>query len=186
MEKKVIFFKSLTKLARFSIDYFLKKREEPKIEPKKIPKIWKKGAACFVTLSRKGKLCGCIGTVLADKPLYLDVVKNAIGAAFRDSRFEPLKKKELEDLEIEISVLAKPKKLKYETSREVLDYLYENKPGVMIVYGGQRAVFIPRVWQEIRGAEDFLSHLCLKAGLPPEFWRVKRLAVWVFGENKAL
>lgn len=185
-------FKSLADLAGFAIKYFLERKKELKIEPKKLPKIWKEKGACFVTLYTCSRgvrgitprgcygLRGCMGTVLAGQPLYLDVVKNAIGAAFADRRFEPLKREELEDLKIEVSVLTEPRELQYATGSELIDYLYKEKPGVMIEYLEKRAVFIPKVWQEVRKAEDFLSHLCLKAGLPADFWRVKRLTVWVF------
>lgn len=176
-------FKSLTDLARFSIEYYLENKQEPKIEPKKLPKIWQKKGACFVSLYRDSKLRGCVGTVLARQPLYLDVVKNATGAAFHDPRFEPLKREELEDLEIEISVLSKPRQLQYVTGNELIDYLYKEKPGVMIEHMGRRAVFIPKVWEQIRKAEDFLGALCFKAGLAADFWRVKKIRVFVFKER---
>jgi len=176
-------FKFLTDLARFSIEYYLKNKEEPKIEPKKLPKIWTEKGACFVSLYRNERLRGCIGTVLAHQPLYLDLVKNAIGAAFHDPRFEPLKKEELEDLKIEISVLTKPKRLEYKNPDELISFLYDKKPGVMIESMGRRAVFIPKVWEQVRKAEDFLGALCFKAGLPGDFWRVKKLRVWIFYEK---
>ena len=44
----------------------------------------------FTTLHLDGKLCGCIGYVIATKPLYRTVADTARAAAFDDPRFLPV------------------------------------------------------------------------------------------------
>jgi len=61
--------------------------------------------ATFVTLRSDGDLRGCIGTVDAWRPLADDVRANAVAAAFRDPRFPPLRRDELVQVTIEVSVL---------------------------------------------------------------------------------
>ena len=69
--------------------------------------------ATFVTLNLFGNLRGCIGSLVAKRSLFDDIVQNARAAAFNDPRFLPLNIEEFKDLEIEISLLTTPKELLY-------------------------------------------------------------------------
>src|SRR5512137_1404738 len=59
-----------------------------------LPELHEKGAT-FVTLTQRGQLRGCIGSLEAWRPLLQDVQQNALAAAFRDPRFDPLSADEL-------------------------------------------------------------------------------------------
>ena len=61
---------------------------------------------CFVTLTTRGRLHGCIGSTAPRHALLDDVRANAIGAAFRDPRFPALTRGELGVTSIEVSVLS--------------------------------------------------------------------------------
>src|SRR5512137_1777223 len=69
----------------------------------------KRGA--FVCLKRRGRLRGCIGFIEAKTPLARTVEEMAVAAALQDPRFEPLKKEELRDVQLEISVLTPLRKV---------------------------------------------------------------------------
>lgn len=137
----------------------------------RIPEEFKVRKACFVTLTINGNLRGCIGTLEPREELWRAVVSNAISAAFRDPRFWPLTKEELEKVEIEISVLGLPKSFKYENIGQLLEYLGKERPGVIVEKSGFSATFLPQVWEELKKPEEFLTQLCLKAGLAGDEWR---------------
>ncbi len=59
----------------------------------------------FVTLRNKGDLRGCIGLIISDRPLYETISEMTKSAASRDYRFTPVSADELNDIDIEISVL---------------------------------------------------------------------------------
>lgn len=131
----------------------------------------KQGA--FVTLKIDGQLRGCIGHLAPVQPLFKDVIENARAAAFLDPRFMPLTKNEFEKTAIEISVLSTSKKLEYESLPSLIENLEKSKPGVILKHDGKMATFLPQVWNELPKAEQFLSHLCLKAGLDHNQWKKK-------------
>lgn len=126
--------------------------------------------ASFVTLKRQGALRGCIGALEAIRPLFEDVRHNARAAAFHDPRFRPVTESELPDLHIEISVLSPPQPLEVVTRAELVRSLRPAQDGLIIQEGRRRATFLPAVWESLPEAEDFVSHLMQKAGLPPAYW----------------
>ena len=127
--------------------------------------------ACFVTLTISGKLRGCIGSIEAFRPLIIDIIDNAINAAFFDPRFAPMTKEEFLKTKTEISILTKPESLNFSSPEELLKKLRPGKDGVIIKKGGRKATFLPQVWEELPDKEDFLSHLCLKARLNHYCWQ---------------
>jgi len=131
----------------------------------------------FVTLHKKGQLRGCIGTLAGRKSIVDGIKDNALNAAFHDHRFEPLTVEELDDLEVEISILTEPALLEYQGEEELLASLRPGKDGVIIRQGGASATFLPQVWKQLPEPENFLNHLCLKAGLPADEWRRDKLKV---------
>ena len=143
----------------------------------------------FVTLKHKGQLRGCIGSLSATDPLAEDVRRNAIDAAFHDPRFAPLTAKELEHVAIEVSVLTEPRPLAFSDPEDLLRKLRPNVDGVVIRQGHAGATFLPQVWEQLPKKEDFLDHLCFKAGLPRDAWRrggltVSTYQVQYFEENR--
>jgi MEMO1 family protein len=131
----------------------------------------------FVTLKLKGQLRGCIGTLSASDPLAESVRRNAVNAAFHDPRFSPLTEKELGQVEIEVSVLTEPQPLAFSDPEDLLLKLRAHVDGVIIRQGHASATFLPQVWEQLSNKEDFLGHLCLKAGLPRDAWKRGKLEV---------
>lgn len=126
--------------------------------------IKKQGA--FVTLTKKGDLRGCKCHITEDTPLATTVAKMALSAAFLDTRFYPVTKDEIKDLEIEISVLTPMKEVKGPTDIVI------GRDGTLIQKGGRSAVFLPQVAPEQGWSrEEMLEHLCMKAGLSPDAYK---------------
>lgn len=127
--------------------------------------------AAFVTLhTRSGALRGCIGSLVGHRPLVDDVRANALAAAFEDPRFPPLTEAELPDVVIEVSVLTSPEPLAYADAAGLVRSLRPGVHGVVIELGWHRATFLPQVWDQLPNTEEFLAHLCYKAGLPANAW----------------
>lgn len=140
------------------------------VDNAKISEALKQEHSTFVTLEIDGQLRGCIGHIAPVQALFQDVIENACAAAFEDPRFLPLTKDEFEKTDIEISVLSQSQKLEYASPLSLVQTLEKNKPGVILKKGGYGATFLPQVWDELPKAEEFLSHLCLKAGLDSDEW----------------
>ena len=140
-----------------------------------------KGAA-FVTLTKGGRLRGCIGSLQAVESLAESVRGNAVSAALHDPRFAPLTAAELAETRIEISVLSEPEPLPYGDTAELLAILDRDRPGLILSDGaGHRATFLPQVWDQLPNPADFLAALCRKAGLSPDAWRCGGLRFQRYG-----
>lgn len=123
--------------------------------------------ACFVTLTLDGKLRGCIGSLVAHRTLIDDLIHNSIAAAIGDPRFSPLTKEEYEKIKVEISLLTPAQELEYSDLEDLEKKLIPNKHGVILELNGKRATFLPQVWEQLPSFNDFMVHLCQKAGLDP-------------------
>lgn len=134
----------------------------------------------FVTLKIKGRLRGCIGNLTSTETVLEGVKRNAVNAAFHDPRFSPLSKDELDRTEIEVSILTEPQPLAFRDGQDLAQKLRAHVDGVIIRKGHASATFLPQVWEQLPGPEDFLSHLCLKAGLPSEAWKNSELEVLTY------
>jgi AmmeMemoRadiSam system protein A len=128
------------------------------------PELAEKGAT-FVTLNLYGRLRGCIGTLVAHRPLIDDLIDNARSAAFRDPRFMPLTSQEFAQTEIEVSKLSEPETLEYSSIDELEAKVRPGIDGVVLTLYNRRATFLPQVWDELPSFDLFFSHLCQKAGL---------------------
>lgn len=126
--------------------------------------------ATFVTLQSHGELRGCVGSLSAKKPLREDVESNARAAAFHDSRFAPLSRREYPSIEIEVSLLSALEKLAFESQQDLLTLLRPGMDGVVLEYGWHRGTFLPQVWEQLPDPKTFLAHLKQKSGLPADFW----------------
>lgn len=174
----------LVALARFTIEDALDQpTSAPQLQPSAVH-LSEDGAA-FVTLNtRKGALRGCIGSLIAHRPLVEDVRANALAAAFEDPRFPPLDAVELPDLIVEVSVLTQPEPMPYSGAEQLVKLLRPNVDGVIIEHGRHRATFLPQVWEQLPLPEEFLGHLCYKAGLPANAWRQGDLRVSIYQVQK--
>lgn len=130
----------------------------------------------FVTIHRKEHLRGCIGHIIGDQPLYLTVRDMAVAAATEDPRFPTMSKEELVDMDVEISVLSKPRVTK-DVNEIVLSV-----HGVIIGQGARRGLFLPQVATDTGWSrEEFLSELCeQKAGLPRDCWKDPKTHIEIF------
>lgn len=169
----------LLKIARTAIKHYFEAGCKLKIDEKYLSKPLKEKKGAFVTLTIDNELRGCIGHILPVQELYKDVIDNAINAAFHDMRFPPLAEDELKKVKIEVSVLSAPKKLDYAEPKELLNRLAKGpgRPGVIIKKGLHSATFLPQVWEQLPAPEDFLSSLCIKAGLNAEAWKTDKLNI---------
>ena len=131
----------------------------------------------FVTLKIDGQLRGCIGNLTSNESLVSGVRRNAINAAFHDPRFPPLSASELDRVAIEISVLSNPRPLAYRDAAELLKKLRPDIDGVIIRKDLASATFLPQVWEQLPDPQDFLKHLCMKAGLAADAWQHAQLEV---------
>ncbi len=142
--------------------------------------------ASFVTLTQRGELRGCIGTLEAHRPLRRDVEENALAAAFRDPRFAPLAPAEFEITRIEVSLLSAPTALAVAGEDDLLQRLRPGEDGVVLAWRGRRATFLPQVWESLAEPRDFIAALKQKAGLSAGFWaddvRISRYTVDKFKE----
>jgi hypothetical protein len=127
-------------------------------------------AATFVTLTRQGRLRGCMGTLEAQRPLLEDVRANAKAAAFLDPRFEPLTQTEFTTTRVEISLLSQCEPLEFASETEAVARVRPGIDGLILEHGGRRGTFLPQVWDQISDPAEFLRQLKRKAGLEPGFW----------------
>jgi len=120
----------------------------------------------FVTLTKNGRLRGCIGYTSATKPLTMTVRDTATLAALRDPRFPAVSKEELPDLRYEISVLSPLRRVQNIEEIEV------GRDGLLIRNGDREGLLLPQVPVEQHwDRETFLAQTCHKAGLKPDCWK---------------
>lgn len=140
-------------------------------------------SGAFVTLEVEGDLRGCIGYPGATQPLDRVVAECAVAAATEDPRFSPLRRREMEALEIEISVLTPIVPVADVAEIEV------GRDGLVVSDGRRRGLLLPQVAVEHGWNRDtFLAHTCLKAGLRTDAWkagaRISRFQAEVFSERE--
>jgi AmmeMemoRadiSam system protein B/AmmeMemoRadiSam system protein A len=164
--------KGLLELARQAVDKFVRERKVVDFETTNPNFLAERGA--FVTLTKGGRLRGCIGFIEPVYPLHLAVLRAAIYAATEDTRFHPVTADELKDLSYEISVLTPTRKIDDPRLVQV------GKHGLVIARGNQRGLLLPQVAVENNWTrEEFLAQCCLKAGLEADAWK-KGAAISVF------
>jgi AmmeMemoRadiSam system protein A len=163
--------KELLGIARRALDGYLGAGKIP-LEEGARGKLAAPGAA-FVTLTKKGKLRGCIGFTEAVAPLFKVVQECAVAAATEDPRFPPVSSNELPSLRVEISVLTPLVSIRAEE-------VEVGRHGLMVAQGRMRGLLLPQVpveWGWDR--EAFLDQTCVKAGLPRSAWR-HGATLWAF------
>ena len=128
----------------------------------------------FVSLHKHGRLRGCIGHFGEDVPLHEIVAEMARAAAFEDPRFSPVHREELEDLDIEISVLTPMRRI------QSLDEFELHRHGIYIRKGYRSGTFLPQVADEVNWTkEEFVGHCSQdKAGLGWDGWKDAELYVY--------
>jgi MEMO1 family protein len=125
-------------------------------------------AATFVTIQKEGKLRGCIGSLEAVRPLRDDIRENALAAAFRDPRFPALSVDEWPHCAVEVSLLSRPKAIRFADEADLLAQVRAGEDGIILEHAGKRATYLPQVWEGLPDKQRFLAELKRKAGIPPE------------------
>ena len=172
----------LLKLARNTIETYLRTGMPPKIAVN-YPKNLQQHCGAFVTLTKEGKLRGCIGQFNPSIPL-VEVVRNmAIAATTKDSRFQPVQLSEMNSIEIEISVMTPL--LKIDNAEEFLP----GKQGIYIKKGNRGGTYLPQVAEQTGwDRETMLGHCSRdKAGIGWNGWKNAELYTYeaiVFHEKE--
>ena len=160
--------------ARESIKSIFEKTKSPQVDYNLYSNL-KLNMGAFVTLTIEERLRGCIGYILAQKPLFETICEAARQAAFYDPRFFPLSPDELDVTNIEISVLSLPTKI--DTYKDIILGVH----GLLLDEEYYRAVLLPQVATSNKYTlQQFLSVLCEKAGMPPDAWCNRNLNLKVF------
>ena len=159
--------KTLLDIAREAIWSVLHPKEKLKVVADDFTENLLTKCGAFVTLTKNGKLRGCVGRFGSSLPLFEVVVEMAYAAAFEDNRFPPLTAEELEEVHIEISVLTPLHKIA--SAEEIV----LGKHGIYIRKGMISGTFLPQVATETNWTlEEFLGHCSRdKAGLGWDGWR---------------
>jgi AmmeMemoRadiSam system protein A len=102
----------LVQLARRTIELYVTQNAKPDRPLALTPEMHRQAGA-FVTIHRHGQLRGCIGTIQPTcENVAEEVIQNAISAATRDPRFLPIRRDELQDLDIKVDVLGEPEEVR--------------------------------------------------------------------------
>lgn len=138
----------------------------------------KEPRGAFVTLHKHGQLRGCIGHIVASRPLVQTVAEMAVAAAFEDPRFPPLDPAELKDIQVEISVLTPLERVRNPGEIRVGFH------GIALRKGNRSGLLLPQVATE-QGWDRtaFLENCCLKAGLPRDAWKDGDTEIYVFSAD---
>ncbi len=168
----------LVKLARNSISLFFS-GSEPDISD---VKGFNKKQGVFVTLHKNGQLRGCIGFPYPTYPLYEAIIKAARSAAFEDSRFPRVEENELNEIEIEISVLTVPEKIEARAFEEYLPQIKIGEDGLIVKSNYGSGLLLPQVFVEYSSTpHEALRMTCQKAGLQQEAWQdLKNVEIYKF------
>jgi len=172
-------------LARTAIEEYLGSGEV--IKPEGVPgvsPVFKNNRGVFVTLNNRSgsrrELRGCIGRPYPVMPLGEAIVISAINAATEDPRFMPVTLNELENLEIEVTVLTTPHQLEARPE-ELPGKIEVGRHGLIIQKGPYSGLLLPQVAVENDfDAEEFLGQTCMKAGLFPDAWFESDTEVFAF------
>lgn len=170
----------LVKLARSSIQSYLNDKVILDV-PEDTPDTLKEEMGAFVTLNSNGQLRGCIGYPEPIKPLVNAVIEVAISAAIQDPRFPPVTREELDDIQVEVSVLTKPELIEVNKPPEYPEKINVGKDGLIVEGNFCRGLLLPQVpveWQW--DVDDFLSNTCMKAGLNPYCWLDPEIKIYKF------
>jgi len=164
---------ALLTFARIAIEEALNARQTKSIRFES--KIFSEKRGAFVSLHQNGKLRGCIGYVLAYKPLIETVKEMAVAAARRDPRFSPVTPEELPEIDIEISVLSPLYEIKDINEIEI------GRHGLYIKNGPHSGLLLPQVATDYKwDRESFLQQTCRKAGLFSDAWQDEETTIQVF------
>ena len=152
----------LPALARLAIETFVLTRKRI-TAPGKPSALLSARAGCFVSLkTHEGDLRGCIGTIEpAKRTLAEELIANAISAATRDPRFDPVAAGELKGLRYSVDILGAPEPASFEDlDPRIYGVIVEDESGRL------RGLLLP----DIPGVNDTQQQVDIaarKAGIAP-------------------
>ncbi|MFA5614550.1 MAG: TIGR00296 family protein [Methanoculleus sp.] len=165
-------------LARNSIERAV--RGARRISLQDLPAVFQEKRGVFVTITRQGQLRGCIGLPYPTAPLGEAIVEAAVSAALEDPRFMPVSSRELDDIELEVTVLTEPRQLDC-PPEERPDCIEVGRHGLIVSGLGRGGLLLPQVPVEYGWTSaEFLDQTCLKARLPAGCWRRDDVTIQVF------
>ncbi len=147
----------VAQLAREAIERYV--RDEVIIQPEASTPEMRERAGVFVSIHRDGELRGCIGTFQPTREnVAEEIVANAISAATRDPRFNPVTSAELDELDYKVDILTDPEPVDDVSKLDPLRY------GVIVESGWRRGLLLP----DLEGVDDVKHQIeiCrMKAGI---------------------
>lgn len=145
-------------LARASVESWVRTSKRVDV-PSPLPAEMNVAAGAFVCLKKHGQLRGCIGTIQAtEQNLAAEVISNAISAAVRDPRFEPVTPDELDELTYTVDILRPAERV------DGMDKLDPRKYGVIVESGCKRGLLLPDL-EGVDTVEEQVSIAAHKAGI---------------------
>jgi len=162
--------KTLMAVATASIEHGLTHHRALTVNPEDYSPKLREERVSFVTLKIQGQLRGCMGALVATRPLISDVAIHAYAAAFSDPRFASLQSSELPQLDVHISVLTVPEPMAFTSEADLIRQLQPGVDGLIIKDGWYRGTFLPAVWEALPEPQEFVRQLKHKAGLPMNHW----------------
>ncbi|MDR2699825.1 MAG: TIGR00296 family protein [Nitrososphaerota archaeon] len=174
----------LIKLARCTVETFLKTKQTLKPSKGSLQKLYEK-CGVFVTINMLNKgekaLRGCIGYPYPTNSLVESVINSAINAATEDPRFPPMNFNELDKCVFEVSVLTPPELIQVVNPKEYRQQIRVGQDGLIVEKGYNKGLLLPQVPVELQWhEEEFLCQCCMKAGLPPDSWLTKSVKIYKF------
>ncbi len=146
-------------LARKTIETYVRTGRQMEVPGGLPEEMYGQRAGVFVSIKENGCLRGCIGTIRSTRnSIAQELICNAVSAAVRDPRFEPIEAWELEDLVISVDVLGEAEKI---DSPEELDV---KRYGVIVTSGYKRGLLLPN----LEGVDTVMEQVAIakqKAGI---------------------
>lgn len=134
-------------------------------------------------------LRGCIGIPLPVLSLK-DAITESAQSVTHDPRFPPLEENELDAIIVEVTILTKPTRIIVKHPKDYPSQIVIGQDGLIVEYGFKAGLLLPQVpveqgWNE----EEYLSHTCMKAGLPLDAWvendiKISKFQGQIFTETK--
>ena len=149
------------RLARETVEQYVRFREKPAV-PEGLPaEMTERRAGVFVSIHKEGRLRGCIGTILPVRGCIAEeITDNAVSAATRDPRFDPIRPEELDKLEINVDVLTEPEQIDSKDQLDVKRY------GVIVSSGNRRGLLLPDL-DGVDTVDEQVSIAMRKGGISP-------------------
>lgn len=147
------------KLARLSLETYVRTGKFPEIPDNLPEEMIKNRAGVFVSLKRHGELRGCIGTIQpVTNSLAQEIIRNAVSAGLEDPRFPPVSEDELIDLVYSVDVLSEPEPV------SSIDELDVKRYGIIVSSGRKKGLLLPNL-DNVNTVEEQISIAKRKAGI---------------------